>query len=99
MVEPIPFHTVPRASTSRLFTHYEQCYRSLVDLIPDAVLILDLKGICLESNQRAAELFSSPAKTLVGVSLISLVAEHERTRARTNTGTAATDRRRKASEP
>lgn len=78
MVEPIPFHTAPRASTSRLLTHYEQCYHSLVELIPDAVLILDLKGVCLESNQRAVELFNRPAKTLVGMSLISLVAEHER---------------------
>jgi PAS domain S-box-containing protein len=78
MVEPIPFHTVPRTSTTRVLTHYEQCYRSLVELISDAVLILDLKGVCLESNQRAADLFSFPGKTLVGVSLMSLVPEYER---------------------
>jgi PAS domain S-box-containing protein len=78
MIEPIPFHTSPRDASTRHLMNYEHSYRSLCELISEALLICDLKGICVDYNQRAAELFNSPARSLIGMSIFQMVPENER---------------------
>ena len=55
----------------------ERRYRMLFEQTNDAVFIMDLDGIVLEVNGRAAEMFGYPAEELVGLSFRDLVATQE----------------------
>ena len=53
----------------------EERYRSIVENIPDALLILDGHGQVLDVNDRAGDLFGSPRKDLVGTDARVLAGE------------------------
>jgi len=53
-------------------------FRGLVDLAPDAILLVNQEGVIELANVRAAELFGYPHDELVGMSVDRLVPEEKR---------------------
>lgn len=50
-----------------------QHWHELFDLAPDGYLVTDLRGVVVEANQSASQLFSIPQEELVGAPLAALV--------------------------
>lgn len=55
-----------------------QRYRDLFEFAPDAYLITDVNGVIQEANDAASSLFCIDCQSLVGKSLIALVAQFDR---------------------
>ena len=60
-----------------------QRYRDLFDQAPDAYLVTDTRGIILEANQSASELFGISCANLLGKAVATHVARDDRSRFRT----------------
>ena len=57
----------------------EARYRDLINSIPDVVLLTDLEGVITFVNEKAQEVFNTPAPgNLLGISLYDLVPENQR---------------------
>jgi PAS domain S-box-containing protein len=71
-----------RRQEQRLLAESELRYRSLMEILPEGILLTDLNGVIFFCNQHAAELheFSTPDE-LIGCTIFDLIIESDRPRA------------------
>ena len=75
------FEAAERARAEKALRESEECYRTLVEILPEGVVMADPEGLLLLANRRMADLFGyEDPQEIVGSDLLEWFAPEERAR-------------------
>jgi PAS domain S-box-containing protein len=67
-----------RSKAEETLRESEEFNRSLVENLPDIILIYDAHGIIRFTNRAASDILSSPGSKIIGEPILSIIADHQR---------------------